>query len=182
MPRSTDVGPLSRLIENLAATHGSPAFTPHITLLSLRPDAMSEDPVSIKFKSAPFPISFHSIQAGQTYHQSVLAAITKDNIHLLDIYTKLKQAVEGITGQVPPTPPHFPHLSLLYGDLAMDAKAAIIRDLYSSASVVDVEGAGIQIAGMESCIINEVWLVRTEGKVEDWVTLAKHALPDGRVN
>lgn len=137
---------------------------------------MSEEAaIAIKFTSASFAVFFDTLHAGQTYHQSVLASIT-NNVELDHLRTHIKRAAEAATSQELPNPPRFPHLSLFYGNLPMDVKAALIHELYNSGLVTALDRSGVRVAGIESCLIDEVWLVRTEGRVQDWVVLAKHAL------
>ena len=92
-----------------------PAFEPHITLASIPPpEEDDEDLLTLKLRESipvgnpAMPLTFQSVEAGDTFTRSVYATI-KPTSELMHLHASIHTAL----GQSPRTP-KFPHMSLYY--------------------------------------------------------------------
>ncbi|KAG9051108.1 hypothetical protein FS837_011953 [Tulasnella sp. UAMH 9824] len=127
------------------------------------------------------PITFQQICTGKTYFQSVLIELEKREDSVLQaLYDQVNTFNQKNRGgnSVPPTvqdmstKPFYPHLSLYYGDPPMEVKEEIIGALEVE-GVISILGPPT-VGGVEGGFhVTEIWVVRTEGPVEQWEVLKK---------
>lgn len=149
--------------------------------MSLPPHAIDEQQAiditsSVSAQTLSFQATFDSIEAGDTVYQSVLASVRLPDA--ADLLACIKAAVKPhlSIGVRASDPPHFPHLSLFYGGIPTEAKPGMIRRLYDTDVVAERPGGGVEVAGVSMFEVGEIWLVRAEGPVHEWVVLAKRSL------
>ena len=152
MPRDAARAHLAALIEGLAARLGTRPFAPHLTLLP-GIDGRVEDAVlalarSLAATLRPLTIRLESVDGREEHFRCVIALAAADR----PLRAAHEAAARAFGRQ--PDPAFLPHVSLVYGSLASEAKRALIREVGSSA-VIAFEAARLH-----------VW--RTEGPVEDW--------------
>lgn len=148
---------LRKVIKQLSGRQepNSPIFEPHITLLSLPPSHST--PIQSLESIKSFPVQFLPVTAGSSYFQSVLIPIEpSDNILECRNSTCLAQNV--------PSQPYFPHLSLFYGDSTQEGRQEKIDWLYQE-GIAQATGS---VAGVQGFDVTELWVVKTEGRVEEW--------------
>ncbi|KIO17546.1 hypothetical protein M407DRAFT_170429, partial [Tulasnella calospora MUT 4182] len=182
-PRASQA--LGAVIASIASRYKSPKFQPHITLLSFpaTPDIDSDAllPPQAQLPSA-IPITFQQICTGKTYFQSVLIELEKREDSVLQaLYNQVKTFNQKNRGNsIPPTiegmpistKPFYPHLSLYYGDPSMEVKEEIIEAL-AAEGAISISGP-LTVGGVEGGFhVSEIWVVRTEGPVEEWEVLKK---------
>ena len=190
MPPEDAFQPLQEVINSLSSKKSSPLFQPHITLLSLAPSHLDNYRTALppQLPSA-IPVQYEAVQAGSTYFQSILIKInysSSDSNVLRKVYEDtLKWTAEtgigrdtsfikgGADGSV--MLEYNPHLSLFYGDLGTSEKQELIADMQKQGHVVPEDGK-VTVAGKNGFDVKEVWIVRTEGPIDDWKILEKITL------
>lgn len=114
------------IIDELANTHGTPAFAPHVTLLpgliADRETLLSQCRL-LANELDPFEIKFARAAHSQRYFQSLFVKI-RTSPTLLHAHELAKKVLEH-----EPAGEFMPHLSLMYGDLSTQAKKRIIDRL-----------------------------------------------------
>ncbi|KAG8904074.1 hypothetical protein FRB99_002310 [Tulasnella sp. 403] len=198
IPAAEAFQPLEDLIATLSAKYDSPMFQPHITVLSLPSNkSISIDsilPPETEFPPA-FDVTFSKVCTGRTYFQSVLIELELDSTGPLQkLYERIlewnasnlihkdEETSDGSHPVKPSRRPYYPHISLYYGDIAMDAKESIITELIGECRVKQKgdNGTFTTVAGVENGLrVNEMWVVLTEGPVEGWNVLKKVPLKPG---
>jgi 2',3'-cyclic-nucleotide 3'-phosphodiesterase len=167
MPNSAAREPLRGVISTLSERHQSPQFEPHITLISL--PAQTPTPLPSLALPKPFCVQFKSVQSGTSYFQSIRIAI-EPTPALLSFHDAAVVAFHA------PKKGYFPHLSLFYAELPSQGREAII-DMLKEEGVFATSSTGINVQGVGSVEITELWIVRTEGPVETWEVLEKCSFP-----
>lgn len=118
---------LRAVIEALARETGGPAFAPHLTLLGgLRGDggALAAKLRRLGGARGPVALAARGPATGSAYHQCVFLDVAPAAPLLA-----MRRAAEAAFG-APETPPRpfRPHVSLVYGDLPADRRAALAAD------------------------------------------------------
>ncbi|KAG8858507.1 hypothetical protein FRB96_005178 [Tulasnella sp. 330] len=184
--------PLEALISEIAAKQSSPVFQPHITLLSLPSGSrISSDSILPRKADLPetVPITFNKVCAGRSYFQSVLVELKLTaGSTLEELYNAVLGLDEGLLAGANTQSeegsrylrPYYPHLSLFYGDVPMEAREAIIKDLIEEGQVESVDGyPPLTIVGVEGgFLVVELWIVKCDGPTKDWQVLEKIKLSD----
>jgi len=159
MPQGETHDRLAGLIARLAGRFGTVAFPPHVTLLAgiVAPEAEVVDAArALARDRAPVPVALAGV-AGRDEHFRCLFV----RVEATDALRQAHAAAARRFGR-PPEPSFFPHLSLVYGTLAPETKAALAGEL-----------AGETEGSFEARRLH-VW--RTEGPVAEWRQLAAFAV------
>jgi len=165
VPPVQDREKLQSVISTISSNHNSPKFEPHITLVSLPP--ASSIPTLGNMKS--FGVTFLPVAAGHTFFQSVLIPIPA-SAELLDLRVSTCDTLKV------PFQPYFPHLSLYYGDVSNEERETIIEELHKEGITQIGTDGNTRVAGIQGFKVEELWVVRCEGKPEEWEVLEKRAL------
>lgn len=78
-------------------------------------------------------------------------------------------ALRNATGTKTPQKDFFPHISLYYGEIPTKERHRIASSIRAKGVSSDEDGTSID--GKGDCLPAEIWMVKTEGKVEDWKVL-----------
>jgi len=144
----------SGLIEKGATCWGGPRFNPHATLIAGVMAGCADSEVADKTRALaesirPFHATVESVGCKDLFFQSVFAVLQKDP-ELLEANQKARE-VFGCEDQ----DPYFPHISLFYGDIPMDQRAEIKKEMEP-----DIAGFSFPFDSIE------LW--STEGEIKDW--------------
>lgn len=144
---------LARRIDDLAERLGTPRFEPHVTLLAgIEAEAGQVAAQSRGLVERLEPVGLRLTRAGgrDEFFRCVFLEVEPEpglvaaHGRARDRFRKGKE------------PPFFPHLSLVYGRLGSDQKAALIEEINEDASWrIETHAA-------------ELWVVLTEGAAEEW--------------
>jgi len=167
VPAAEDREKLQSVISKVSSKHSSPTFEPHITLVSLPSDSDSSIPHLNNLTS--FEVTFLPIAAGHTFFQSVLIPIPASP-ELLDLRVSTCDALKV------PFQPYFPHFSLYYGDVSNEEREAIIAELHTDGTAQIGTDGNTRVAGIQGFRVDELWVVRCEGRPEEWEVLEKRAM------
>jgi 2',3'-cyclic-nucleotide 3'-phosphodiesterase len=147
-----------------------PKFVPHVTLAS----AASAEVLRAAIPSGQqiVPVRFAELRSGEHFFRSVLLACHRD--HELKA---LQEHIQRALGQ-PTPPPAFPHLSLAYiDDSEAEKRAMVERELLERGLIKPVgDAVAVNCGEDEEALISgfvgeEIWIVKCDGKVEDWEVL-----------
>ncbi|KAG8969689.1 hypothetical protein FRC03_001561 [Tulasnella sp. 419] len=181
---------LKTVISKLSEKHQSPAFEPHITLLSLPSDIVeSAHPLALLgpdaekgngekgyFPHRPFPVVFKRLTTGRTFFQSVLIEVDSpekvdEEVNMLEYLSNSAYSWNGKTA------PYYPHLSLYYGEPPVEVKSQIVAELKADNTVTTNNDGTLDVGGLKNGFdVTEVWVVRTEGPVEGWEVVGRLSL------
>ncbi|KZV69045.1 LigT-like protein [Peniophora sp. CONT] len=170
-----------------------PTFHPHVTLASIPdPNEPDGDMLALRLRESipvgnpALPLTFQSVEAGDTYTRSVYANITPTS-ELMHLHAHIHTAL----GHSANTP-KFPHMSLFYiADEDADARVKTLQELGRKGVVIQgAEHATLDarvldevddnaIAHLNGFTASEIWIVRIEGPVEEWKVLDKIVLSTG---
>jgi 2'-5' RNA ligase len=160
-PEDEERGALSGIIARLAAAHGTPVFAPHVTLIAgveLPEDELLVRSEALARALSPLAVRFAGAGGFDEYFRAFFLRVDL-TAELLGANARARAAF-GRHGD----PPFFPHLSLLYGRLSTPERERL-RPLIEPAP-----------AGFEA---RELSLVKTEGPVLEWRSLAAFGLGSG---
>jgi 2',3'-cyclic-nucleotide 3'-phosphodiesterase len=153
-----------------------PRFNAHITIAS-GAKSLEEMQQAVPQTLAPVPVRFRSVESGPVYFRSVLVAIAPDQGICM-----LEEAARKGLGKSEP-PPSFPHMSFAYIDDAEAHERERLVEEYKSKGIFDQakDGTGVVLRcgegdHVDGFIASELWIVRCEGKVEEWDVLKKITL------
>lgn len=177
---------LQQLINDISVKEGSPAFQPHITLLSVPYSAqITENPESIipprVSLPKPFAVNFNKVCAGRSYFQSVLVELVPGDAEsplrtLYDATLKQNESYfreKGGDAAVRAKQNFYPHVSLYYGDRTEAEREKIIAELVEEGSI-DQSQPVLTVAGVKGGFdVNEIWVVNCEGPIEGWQIIHK---------
>lgn len=155
MPGGTVRERFSALIRRQAVRLGTEPFPPHVTLLSALEKEEHGEEERILATAAPLAASVRPLQVrlvgvdGRDEHFRCLFARAEADEPLRTAHAAAARAFER-----EPDPAFLPHLSLVYGTLAPEAKWPLVAEL---AAVVTVSFTAARL---------HVW--RTDGPVGDW--------------
>lgn len=154
---------LADMINTLARSFGTPRFEPHVTLLGglEGPEGEIVRQSTALARALPhLELRFRGIEGSEEYFRCVFATMEPTS----EFLRARERALELFGGH---REPHFtPHISLVYGRLAPEAKAAMIRAL------------GEYLVGALTC--RQLQVMRTQGPPERWQCLATLALGVGQ--
>ncbi|KDQ11708.1 hypothetical protein BOTBODRAFT_189691 [Botryobasidium botryosum FD-172 SS1] len=167
VPPAEERDKLRSVISTISSKHSSPTFEPHITLVTLPSDANAAIPNFDNLSS--FEITFQPVAAGQTFFQSVLIPIPASP-ELLDLRVSACDALKV------PFQPYFPHLSLYYGDVSDEERETIIKELHADGTAQIGTDGNASVAGIQGFRVHELWVVKCEGKPEEWEVLEKREM------
>lgn len=158
VPEDALLGHLAGVIDDLARLWKTPRFEPHVTLLAgLRLEAAEIEARAGALARGlqPLDVTFARIASRPEYYRALFAEVEGADLPSLHARAAAALGVEA-------DPDFLPHLSLLYGDLSTEAKAAIVKRLGPR---LDVPG---RLARLD--------VMRTEGTPASWVRLARMPL------
>lgn len=153
---------LAALIRNLAARLGTAPFAPHVTLLPgiEGPESdVLETARQLASRLPPLRLSLRFLEGREEHFRCLIALVEADEA------LRAAHAAAARAFGREPDPAFLPHLSLVYGSLAAEARAALAREIEPQAAV-SFEAARLH-----------VW--RTEGEVADWREVAAFRLQRG---
>ncbi|GAQ89657.1 hypothetical protein KFL_005480010, partial [Klebsormidium nitens] len=127
-PCKENYGRVGALIADLSSQHGTPPFSPHVTVLGGFGDQLDQDQVLARTRAlaaqvAPYRCRVADVACGSSYFQMVYLRMHKDapvlNAHAASVSCF----------QVAPSskPAYMPHMSLLYGDLANEVREQVVE-------------------------------------------------------
>jgi len=165
---------LQEVIDKTATKYGGPTFAPHVTLLTKIPDGMTVHEVLVRVRSVvppeePLRVTLSRVESGATFFQSVLAAV-KQTEYLMALNADVRSALTPAADVT-----FYPHLSLFYGDPPREKKDAIVQDLYVE-GVCEQKLDGVEVNGVESFEVTEIWVVDTSGKIGEWHVVGRESL------
>jgi hypothetical protein len=123
--------------------------------------------------------SFDKVEAGKLFFQCVYIKLQEvESEGLLELHRALRKAFKEHKDPMGET--YFPHMSLVYGDLEMQAKEAIISDMREKAEIKNVDASqGEEQQTRESVLgetqfeTNEILIVKTAGRSDQWEIAAR---------
>lgn len=162
-----------------------PHFAPHITLASGIPSSIDISTIvdCIPESQTSFPVAFKSVEIGDVYFRSVYVDI-HNSPELSSLHQSIHNALTRLE-RVQPKSPCFPHMSIYYIDDSEKHERQIASDaLFSSGRAIkkqdtvalkcsDSDAAPDTLSGFDA---EEIWVVKSEGSVEEWEVLKKIAL------
>ncbi|KZO97922.1 LigT-like protein [Calocera viscosa TUFC12733] len=157
---------LQGVIDKLADKYNAPKFQPHITLLTRVPEHMPVEEVLVRIRSAvppeePLHIKLSRVESDGHFFQCVLAPVEQSD-YLMTLNAEVRKAINPHD-----TAKYFPHLSLVYGDYTKEKKDAIIQEIYDE-GLADQRMDGVELAGIESFEVTEIWVVDTSTPIDQW--------------
>jgi hypothetical protein len=160
MPEGEPRARLAELVDRLAARFSTPAFAPHLTLLSAIHGASPEDVLAqarvLASGLRPFRVSLAGVEGRDEYFRCLFARATAD-APLLAAHAAAARAF----GR-PADPAFLPHLSLVYGALAEGEKRQLALELAA--------------ALVPSFDADRLYVWRTQGPVSAWRELGVFGL------
>lgn len=142
---------LEHRIRKLAESHGTPSFSPHITLLGglQQPPSRLINLTDILAASlSPFEVLLTQAGTGDTFYRSLFVHVEKSE-ELEEVRLQAEKLFEAGEDEQ-----WLPHLSLMYGDL----------DAVEKEKILNAMGREFHLRFP----IHTLLLVKTEGPPEDW--------------
>lgn len=180
VPPQKERNALRKLIDNIAQQQHSDTFEPHITLASLSRGTSTEgwvDVITAQLRHhAPILATLNKVRTGRTFFHSVFADIQWDK-RLFDFRDGIVASI--MQGRAPDPKLHpdwYPHISLFYGSPSHEEKDAIVKNLEGT-GVVQQDEETCTVAKVQQFEANEVWIVKTDGHVQEWKVLDKVIAP-----
>jgi 2'-5' RNA ligase len=150
---------LRERIQTLARRFATPVFEPHLTLVGgvSGPAALvRETAARVARGTRAFPVLFVSTAHSEDYFRCVV--LEADLSSTLAAAHRAALTALGRTG----APAFHPHLSLVYGSLLANTRAAVCAELASLCPL--------------SCDVGAIEVVETDGAVESWRTVESLSL------
>ncbi len=147
---------LSVLIRELSTSFGTPVFEPHLTLLGGLEDSLDDlwsRAEQLALTLAPFQVHVEGVETGEDYFQSLFVRV-KITSELRQAELRARQKFGSKR-----TAPFVPHVSLLYGTIAADAKARVRSEFASRLP--------------KRFSLDRLCLVSTEGPPEAWAQVGE---------
>jgi 2'-5' RNA ligase len=146
---------LQSIIKELASTRGGPVFPPHVTLLAqIEAVDVHERARELATSLQPFQMLLGSLAGEDEYFRAFYIRMEDT-----DAVIKAHESANHLFG-MEDARPYLPHISLLYGSLPEQDRAALIRD------TVYPKGALMQVSALH--------LYETRGKVQEWRKVAEY--------
>jgi 2'-5' RNA ligase len=158
MPEGREHDRLAAMIEGLSVRFGTVSFAPHVTLLPgvLAPEReVLETARSLAAETVPFPVELSGVDGAETYFRCLFVRVRASD----DMRRAHARAARRFARE--PDPSFDPHLSLVYGSLAVPVKAGLAREVAAT------------VPGFE---VRHVHVWRTHGPVGEWRGLGSFAL------
>ena len=147
---------LQQRIASLARRYDTPAFDPHVTLLSGM--QLSEEEARLQLSGlatalGPVPIRLTVTSWGREYYHCVFAEVDRDE-RLIAARDRARTLFD-----VETQAPYRPHLSLVYGDIGLGLRQRVANEL----------GSSLRAEGFDTGIV-QLWNVA--GGVGEWSLVA----------
>jgi 2'-5' RNA ligase len=165
------------MIKAVSKMENSPSFIPHITIVSfpLPTDIRPIEPVlaTLRNEFVDLKPRFQSLHIGSSYFVSVALALQQTD-QLMRFHERIRAELSSDLGLKAPDKPFFPHISLFYGEVSMEKRRNIATSIRGVAGARLIEqGDSIMIDDYDHFIPDEVWVVKAEGRVEEWEVLER---------
>jgi len=150
---------LRERIGTLSRRFATPFFEPHLTLVggvSGSAALLRETAARVAGATRAFPVLFVSTAHSEDYFRCVV--LEADLSSMLAAAHRAALTALGLTS----APPFHPHLSLVYGSLLANTRAAVCAELGSLCPL--------------SCDVGAIEVVETDGAVESWRTVDSFGL------
>ena len=159
IPESPEYHTYQELINNFSSRTGTPVFSPHITLLGQLPHDL--DWLTSRFTTCfqqqrSLHISLHQVELQDRYFRSIVLNVAS-NPALQGMHAQALACFQAEKMQ-----PFEPHLSILYSDLTLPEKQALVNRH--------------KISYPQNLSLSEVQLVDTSGSPDQWQVLLKRRL------
>lgn len=139
-------------IARLSAAYGLPRFEPHVTVLGSIPSPDDSAVRALAAELAPFPIRLmRQVEYLDEYFRCLFLRAHETD----ELMEAISEAGERFG---PQAKPHFPHLSLAYGDLTVETKQQMIREL-GEIPEIEFEAQAISLVQASSKIDVSSWKV-----------------------
>lgn len=159
MPEGETFKRYAKVIGDLSQRHGTPNFEPHVTLLGGIPSTLSKDQVEVRVQQvASSLLPFDIILSGYGMEDFYFRALFLFAIRTPSLTTANKRAQEIFQS----SGHYVPHLSLIYGDIAIEEKELIIQ--------------GLDLKLPDQFEVGSLHLWQNEGEVKDWRKVAEFPL------
>ena len=148
-------GELSQKIRDLAHAHDGSVFVPHVTLLArIEGEHVIERTQAFAHSLEPFTLTLGELGGEDEYFRAFYIRIKEDDA--------LQRAHERALAlfEMEDARPYLPHLSLLYGNLTEQERAALIRDTAYPSDV--------------SFAVSRLHLYETHGKADQWRKIGEY--------
>ena len=160
---------LRTIIYDVAEVEESPKFEPHMTIISIDPPEtmpkLSDTLAPIVQRYKDLNLQFDPLFIGSSYFISVALLLRKEP-SLLAFQQEILDALPSVTGKSIPPQKYFPHISLYYGDSSAEERERIASFIRSKGVASDHTETTVD--GASGCIPEEIWVVETVGKADDW--------------
>jgi 2'-5' RNA ligase len=160
VPEAAEAEPLAKAIASLASRLGSPVFAPHVTLrpaLTGAADEIVERTGSLLSDLEVFSVTLGPLESRKEPFRRLFLPVAP-TFRLVHAHALFRSAFAPEDDR-----PFEPHVSLAYGLRGAEDEAALAR-----------EAAG----GLPQRVrLSALEVVRTEGPVEQWRSLARYELP-----
>ncbi|PVF98858.1 LigT-like protein, partial [Serendipita vermifera] len=168
---------LESMIKAVSKMEGSPSFKPHMTIATfpVPSDIPPIEPILAPLRNewAGLKPRFQSLHIGSSYFVSVALALQPTD-QLKEFQERIRQELSFKLNLQAPDKPFFPHISLFYGDVSMEKRKNVETAIRGLAGPRLVEyGDSIMIDDYDHFIPDEIWVVKTEGRAEEWEVLEK---------
>ena len=115
--------------------------------------------------------AFERLEAGAKFFQCVYVVLDRTGSEgLLRLHQALRRA---FASPDPEGESYFPHLSLVYGDPDAETKQGIIDGMLERGEAVSPSGDKVQILGESGFQTDEILVVRTAGRSDEWEIVAR---------
>ena len=161
---------LKKKIAELSKKYNTPDFEPHVTVIGLgNASGASESDVAAKAADLakiikPYRIRLKEIGFQDKYFRSFYLTV-EQTFEVMDAGNKGRELYIEMFKKAPGDPEYFPHLSLLYGDMAAAAKEKIIADDLGGKRDSDIS---FKVSGLQ------LWV--TTGKPDNWRFIKEFSL------
>ena len=116
--------------------------------------------------------TFDRVEAGKLFYQCVYIRLDKDGSPgLLDLHRALRKTFEDATD--PKGESYFPHMSLVYGHLTDEQKAALMDGMAQKGEMSTLSKGRHEVAGFSHFETKEILVVKTAGKSDEWEVAAR---------
>lgn len=164
---------LQAIIDDVSNANESPKFVPHMTIVSI------PSPGEIPSLKEPFSealrqnegleLKFKSLFIGSSYFISVALSLDQTP-PLLKFQKDISAAFHATVGVQDLERPFFPHISLFYGERSREEREGIASSIVEK-EVKSDSNDSVKVDGVNGCTPSEIWVMKTDGKVEDWEIL-----------
>jgi 2'-5' RNA ligase len=166
MPREEAWDRLREVLDELALAYGGPRFGPHVTLLGgirARTAETERKLRDLALSLEPFEVKLGRVDFLNEYYRCVFALV-EDAGPESPIRRAYDRAFQAFAGDLVNAEERdfMPHLSLMYGDVSVEAKEEAVKQL----------GGRLEVAFP----VRSLYLAETDGRPEDWRTAGSFPL------